>query len=139
MFIKIVAGFFVILQGTGLQILSLCLFCFFVRQFCRMAPFALFFVLLDLFIRFCDRTSFNYDGRSEENPGDRVFTMRAVCQSRFGHSLDDLKTSAAVVATSFGIDSSIFIGWHRISYHPRPFPPLSSLPAADRGGKGNVQ
>jgi hypothetical protein len=65
-----------------------------------MAPFSLFFILLDLFIRSSDGTSFNNHGRSEENTADGIFAMGAKGKGRFGHPLDDLKTSPAVVAAS---------------------------------------
>ena len=100
-FIEIVTRFLVVLQGAGLQILSLCFFRLLVCQFSRMAPFPFFFVFLDLSICFRNRVSFDNHRRSEKKSGDRVFTLGAKGQGGFGHPLDDLKTPSAIIAALF--------------------------------------
>ena len=110
--IEIVSCFFVILQGADLQILSLRLFSLFIGQFSRMAPLSLFFIPFDLPVRFAHRTSLDHHRWGEENPGDRILTMRASDESRLRDPLDYLKALTTAFTTLIRINSPVGISGH---------------------------
>ena len=89
--IEIVSRFLVIIEGTSFEVLSLGLFCLFIGQFSRMAPFPFLFIRLDLSVCFCNGAAFDDEGRREENPVDRILAVRAGRPRRVCDPLNHLK------------------------------------------------
>jgi len=107
LFVEVISGLLVIVEGPHLQILSLRLFRLLVREFGGVAPFPLLFILLDLLVRLRDRGSLDDDGRSKQDPPNGVAATGAKGQFGFGDPLDHFETRTTLVTTFLGVTGHI--------------------------------
>ena len=78
-----------------------------------MAPTSLFFILLDLLVRFRDWSPLDDNGRGKEDSTDGTATAGTRGQLGFGHPLDHFKTRSAVFTTFLGVTGNVDVNGHR--------------------------